>query len=285
MSFEEQFYFLWPWLTIALLTIRMRLRTVVIVLLSLITLIAVHRFISYEDAHRWWSLFYRTDTRADSILWGALFAHIWIRGREPKRGLVVAGWVAALFLLGCLPFATQEGPFVYWGGFIAIDFACAVLILAILDGRWVGRRLFELKPFVALGVVSYAFYLWHLPVFFAVRYFDPHWNDVVRVVVAIVVTLSLTVASWFLLERPLTRWGKRLEAKRYATPVVDAAVSPTNGSSPPSGLAVSETAGLRTGEPSRIGRWTVALNLHQRGPVKDRKRNARQSVSPCGAAM
>jgi peptidoglycan/LPS O-acetylase OafA/YrhL len=224
LSFEEQFYFIWPWLTIALLTIRMRLRTVVIILLSLITIIAVHRYILYEDTHRWWSIFYRTDTRADSILWGALFAHIWVRGKEPKRGLVVAGWIAAAFLLACLPFATQEGPFVYWGGFIAIDFACAVLILAILDGRWAGRHLFELKPFVALGIVSYAFYLWHLPVFFAIRFFDPHWNDVVRVVVAIVVTLSLTILSWFLLERPLMRWSKRLEARRYMAPAVSQAV-------------------------------------------------------------
>jgi peptidoglycan/LPS O-acetylase OafA/YrhL len=173
---------------------------------------------SHRSFHRWWSLFYRTDTRADSILWGALLAHIWIRGKEPKRGMVVAGWVAAAFLLACLPFATQEGPFVYWGGFVAIDFACAVLILAILDGRWGGRHLFELKPFVALGLVSYAFYLWHLPVFFAIRYFDPHWNDVLRVVVAIAVTLSLTILSWFLLERPLMNWSKRLEARRYVKP-------------------------------------------------------------------
>ncbi len=138
LSFEEQFYFVWPWLTIALLTIRMRLRTVATILLSLIAIIAIHRYILYEDTHRWWSIFYRTDTRADSILWGSLLAHIWVRGKEPKRGLTIAGWVAAAFLLACLPFATQEGPFVYWGGFLAIDFACAVLILAILSGRWGG---------------------------------------------------------------------------------------------------------------------------------------------------
>ena len=125
-----------------------------------------------------------------------------------RRACVVAGWIAAAFLLACLPFAKEEGPFVFLGGFDAIDVACAVLILAILDGRWVGRHLFELKPFVALGIVSYGFYLWHLPVFFAVRFFDPHWNDVVRVVVAIVVTLALTILSWFLLERPLVRWAR-----------------------------------------------------------------------------
>lgn len=218
LSFEEQFYLIWPWITIALLTIRTRLRTVTIILLSLIVIIAVHRFVLYQDSHRWWSLFYRTDTRADSILWGALLAHVWIRGREPKRGITIAGWVAAAFLLACLPFATQEGPFVYWGGFLAIDFACAVLILAILEGNWGGRHLFELKPFVALGIVSYGFYLWHLPVFFAIRFFDPHWNDVVRVIVAIAVTLTFTLLSWFLLERPLMRWSKRLEAKRYMKP-------------------------------------------------------------------
>ncbi len=215
LSFEEQFYLVWPLITIAVLTIRMRLRTVVIVLLSMIVIIAVHRYVLYENEHHWWSIFYRTDTRADSILWGALLAHVWIRGKEPKRGVRIAGWVALAFLIACLPFATQEGPFVYWGGFLAIDFACAVLILAILEGGWRARRFFEIKPLVALGLVSYAFYLWHLPVFFAIRYFDPHWSNVLRVVVAVVVTLSLTTLSWFLLEQPLMNWSHRLERDRY----------------------------------------------------------------------
>ncbi len=223
LSFEEQFYFLWPWITIVLLTIRVRLRTVVIILLSLIGIIAVHRFVLYQDTGRWWSIFYRTDTRADSILWGALLGHIWMRRREPTRGLKVAGWVAAAFLVACLPFATQYGKFVYWGGFLAIDAACAVLLLVILDGNWPGRRFLEFKPLVALGVVSYSFYLWHLPVFFAIRYFDPHWPNWVRVVVAVLVTLGLTILSWFVLERPLMRWSHRLEARRKVR--LDAAAS------------------------------------------------------------
>src|ERR1700733_10971484 len=216
LSFEEQFYLIWPWITIFVLTIRTRLRTVVIVLLSLIAVIAVHRYILYEETHRWWSLFYRTDIRADSILWGALLAHIWVRRREPKRGMQVATWLAAAFLLACLPFATQYGAFVYSGGFIGIDVSCAILILALLNGNWPGRRFFELKPFVSLGLVSYAFYLWHLPVFFAVRHFDEHWSDVVRVIVATGVTLAFTILSWFLIERPLMRWSRRLERKRYS---------------------------------------------------------------------
>jgi peptidoglycan/LPS O-acetylase OafA/YrhL len=238
LSFEEQFYFLWPWITILLLSVRMRLRTVMIILLSLITVVGIYRYVSYEESHRWWSIFLRTDTRADSILWGCLLAHVWIRRREPTRGLVVAGWIALAFLLACLPFMKEEGPWLYWGGFTAIDFACAVLILAILDGRWAARHFFEFKPLVALGIVSYSFYLWHLPVFFAIRFFDPHWNYVLRVVVALAVTLTLTLLSWFLLERPLMRWGKRLEAKRTVAPSVAVAPVPeSTAAAPLSGAA------------------------------------------------
>jgi peptidoglycan/LPS O-acetylase OafA/YrhL len=239
LSFEEQFYLVWPWVTIALLTIRMRLRTVVIILLSLIVLVGVHRAISFESGVHWWALFQRTDTRADSILWGTLLAHLWVRRREPTRGLRIAAWIATAFLLACLPLASQDSSFLYLGGFDLIDVACAVLLLAILDGQWGGKWVFNLKPFIALGIVSYGFYLWHLPVFFAIRFFDPHWNDVVRVVVAVTVTLALTLLSWFLLERPLMHWRKRLEAKRTAesasTPV---SVEPSNstgdnGTAPP----------------------------------------------------
>jgi peptidoglycan/LPS O-acetylase OafA/YrhL len=215
LSFEEQFYLIWPWVTIALLSIRVRLRTVVIILLSLIAAIGVYRGLAYTGTSSWCSLFHETGTRADSILWGALLAHIWIRGREPKRGVQIAGWIAAAFLLACMPFTDLLGPFLYRGGLDAIDISCAILILAIVEGKWIGRHLFELKPFVALGVVSYAFYLWHLPVFYAVRHFDQHWNDVVRVVVALAVTLLLTTLSWFLLERPLMNLKGRVEKKRH----------------------------------------------------------------------
>jgi peptidoglycan/LPS O-acetylase OafA/YrhL len=242
LSFEEQFYLVWPWVTITFLTIRMRLRTVVIILLALIVLVGVHRAVSFESGVHWYALFQRTDTRADSILWGSLLAHLWVRRREPTRGLAVAAWIATAFLLVCLPLTSQNSAFLYLGGFDLIDVACAILLLAILNECWGGRRLFGLKPFIALGIVSYGFYLWHLPVFFAIRFFDPHWNDVLRVAVALSATLSLTLLSWFLLERPLMRWRKRLEVKRTAEapPVVDPGRM-DDGPERPTGVEVAPT--------------------------------------------
>jgi peptidoglycan/LPS O-acetylase OafA/YrhL len=239
LSFEEQFYLVWPWITIALLTFRTRLRTVVIVLLSLITIVAVHRAVSYHGVQSWCALFHRTDTRADSILWGALVAHLWIRGKEPKRWIHIAVWPACAVLLYCFVKATLMGPFLYEGGFVVIDVCCAIVLLAVLDGRWKGRWLFELKPFVALGVVSYGFYLWHLPVFWAIRYYDTGWPYALRVVVAFIVTLAFTLASWFLLERPLTEWKGRLETRRHSAtgdePDTAPADQPTDPTPPSAG--------------------------------------------------
>ncbi len=225
LSFEEQFYFLWPWITIALLTIRMRLRTVVVILLFLITVVAVRRGLSYHGVQSWCSVFHRTDMRADAILWGALIAHLWVRRKEPTRGLTAAAWIAAVCLLAILPFGGITGPFLYRGGLVVIDIACAVLVLAVIDGTWKGRWLFELKPFVALGVVSYGFYLWHFPVFFGVRHFDAHWPYVIRIAVATALTVALTLLSWVLIERPMIQWKDRLEAKRHASPVRDEAIA------------------------------------------------------------
>ena len=196
-------------MTIFVLTIRMRLRTVVIVLVVSMAVIDIHMAVIFHGLASWYADFIRTDTRAGSILMGCLLAHIWVRGREPKRYVTLAAWIAALFLVVCLPVANTTGPFLYRGGLVAIDFSCAVIILAIVDGRWGGRHLFELKPLVLLGVISYGVYLWHLPIFFAVRYYGPHWNDIVKVTVAITATLGLSIASWFLIERPFMRMKNR----------------------------------------------------------------------------
>lgn len=218
LSFEEQFYLLWPWVTIVFLTVNRRLRHVVAVLLALIAVVAVHRALMYHGVASWYPDFVRTDTRADSILIGCLLAHLWVRRREPTTGVRLAAWVSAAFLLVCLPLANLTGPFLYRGGLVAIDVACALLILGILEGGWAGRRFFELKPLVVIGTVSYGLYLWHLPVYFAVAYYGRAWPDVVRLIVAVGATVALTTLSWRFLERPALRWKARFDRANRKVP-------------------------------------------------------------------
>jgi peptidoglycan/LPS O-acetylase OafA/YrhL len=215
LALEEQFYFIWPWVTIFLLTIYTKLRTVVIVLGILIVAIAVHRAMMYHGVNSWYADFIRTDTRADGILIGCLLAHLWMRYKEPKKGVHIYAWVAAIFLLICLPFVDTKAPFLFYGGISAIDISCAVVILALLGGRWKGSRFFSLKPFVILGTVSYALYLWHLPIYFGIRYHGGGWPTPVRVSVAVFATFFFTALSWFFIEKPCLEWKDRLEGHPY----------------------------------------------------------------------
>jgi peptidoglycan/LPS O-acetylase OafA/YrhL len=219
LSLEEQFYLVWPWVTIFVLNIRSKLRDVTIILVSLIVLIAVHRGLSYHGPNSWYGDFIRTDTRADGILIGALLAHWWMRGREPKRFVRPAAWVALIFLLICLPEVDTTKPFLFRGGLVLIDLACAIVLLALVQGKWGPRRFFSFPPFVVLGTVSYGLYLWHLLVFFTVAYYGRGWSEVTRVAVAVAGTLLMTTLSWILLERPALEWKDRLEG-RTPTPRV-----------------------------------------------------------------
>ena len=74
-------------------------------------------------------------------------------------------------------------------------------------------RLFEWTPLVKLGLIVYAFYLWHVTIFFIIARIDSGWNDVLRVVVAFGWTLGMALLSWFLLEKPLQRWVHRTEPR------------------------------------------------------------------------
>ncbi len=89
------------------------------------------------------------------------------------------------------------------------------MILALVDGKWRGTFFFNFRGFVILGTVSYAFYLWHLPIFFAVHYYGHGWAAWLRVVTAVSLTLTMTALSWLLIEKPALEWKDRLEGHGY----------------------------------------------------------------------
>ncbi len=211
LSLEEQFYFVWPIVVILVLGICRPLSVAVTVLVALIAGFTVYRWIGWHGPRSYYGLFVRTDYRADAMLWGALVAHLWVRYREPKRWVHWAAWPAVIFLGYWMAFVPETGPYLYKGGLTVIDFACAVLVLAVLQGRWTGGRVFTWRPLVLLGTVSYGVYLWHLPVYAAVARYGASWSWELRVVVSLLLTAAFTLFSWFLIERPALRRKQRIK--------------------------------------------------------------------------
>jgi peptidoglycan/LPS O-acetylase OafA/YrhL len=214
LAIEEQFYLVWPTVLVLFLGLRRKTTWVTVILVAAIVAIGVHRALMWEHGTSWLFIFLRTDTRADSLLVGALLACLWVRRRTPTKGLVPAAWIASGVLLLCVEFSRPDTGFVYLGGFTVVAIAVAVLVLATLDSSWPGNHLLSLAPLRAIGRVSYGLYLWHLPVFFAVLHYGIHWSAVVRVIVAYGASAALTTLSWILVETPALRVKRRLAGRR-----------------------------------------------------------------------
>jgi peptidoglycan/LPS O-acetylase OafA/YrhL len=218
LSVEEQFYLVWPFVAVVLLGFVKRLWIIVVILLTAIALIAVNRSIRYHDMQStplgYLLVYGRTDARADALLVGALFAHLWVRHWTPKRMLWPFAVMATVVLGLCVARTNSVDPFLYDGGFTLVALAGGVLIISVIDSNWIGARAMRWRVLGAIGLVSYGIYLWHIPVFFAVARYGPEWEPWQRVAVGLGVTTVIVVASWFLIERPALVLKDRFEKRR-----------------------------------------------------------------------
>ncbi len=87
LAIEEQFYLVWPTVLVLFLGLRRKTTRVTVILVAAIVTIGVHPALMWEHGTSWLFIFLRTDTRADSLLVGALLACLWVRRRTPTKGL------------------------------------------------------------------------------------------------------------------------------------------------------------------------------------------------------
>jgi peptidoglycan/LPS O-acetylase OafA/YrhL len=91
-----------------------------------------------------------------------------------------------------------------------------LMITAAAAGQGPAISWLRARPLVAIGVISYGVYLWHLPLLLVTRHVglmpDPF---VLRVMVVLSLALAAGFASWRLVERPMIR---RYSSAREAKP-------------------------------------------------------------------
>jgi peptidoglycan/LPS O-acetylase OafA/YrhL len=206
LAVEEQFYLVWPAVLIVFLGVRRRTATVAIVIVAGIAVIAVHRAMMWEHGVNWLFLLLRTDTRADSLLVGALLAQLWVRGWRPSARIVIpAAWVATALLAVFVTVARSTHAFLYLGGFTLVAVCTATVILAASEGQWPGTRLLEIPSLRVVGRVSYGLYLWHMPLFYVVNRYGAGWGAPARILVGVPLAAAATFASWRYVEQPFLR--------------------------------------------------------------------------------
>ncbi|MBB5203994.1 peptidoglycan/LPS O-acetylase OafA/YrhL [Inhella inkyongensis] len=201
LAVEEQFYLVWPLLTLWALGWRKPAapwrRPLMLLILGAVSLAACWYFTVKVQP---WA-FFLTPMRAWEFAIGA-----WLVGKRAEGWQATVGAVAGLGLvLGSA--ALMPSAAVYPGLWAVGPALGAALLLWSLAGEqsanWL-RRPLSAQPLVILGDLSYSLYLWHWPVLVALAVLWPNPDGVQRGL-ALLLALACAAVSLYGIENPIRR--------------------------------------------------------------------------------
>ena len=204
LAVEEHFYLLWPGL-LALLGPKRSRQSALWLALGF----GLWRMIESQLAT---PLFpevpahFRTDLRLDALLWGCLVAFLLNGSSEQEKFIRQTRWpywlAAFVFVICCVRYYSPLS-----------SVGVALLIPVILGGtlvhpRWWISRALSWRPLAWLGRISYSLYLWQE------LFLTPGWNRALQLwrhwPWNLAASLAAAIASYYLIETPLIRTGRRL---------------------------------------------------------------------------
>lgn len=221
LAVEEQFYLLWPLLLLGGIALLGRVRTALLTALLAIGSVAL-MWSLYSPGVDPSRLYYGTDTRASTLLVGALLAFVWpaarLRGDISARATRMLDALGVAALLGMLALfwrVHDYDPGLYTGGLLGVALCGAALVAIVAHpGSRLGRAL-GVAPLRWVGVRSYGIYLWHWPVMELTRpRVDVPWHGPLLVIAQIAVSVALAALSYRYVEQPVRSGaaGRRLKA-------------------------------------------------------------------------
>ncbi|HEY6474824.1 MAG TPA: acyltransferase family protein, partial [Acidimicrobiales bacterium] len=230
LAIEEQFYLVWPLVLLLLFRVtrqgrRARAgrlgregwrRTGLVLSVGLGVASSILMAVLFTPGVDPSRVYYGTDTRLFDLMAGATIAFVAAARPQPneraRRTLHVVAPLAGVALLAFWVLAgytsgSQAGEptnLMFEGGFLV----CAALAgLVVADARLLapgrlGRGL-AWRPLHFIGTISYGIYLWHWPVIVYINGARTGLSTWPLDVLRVVVTLALSTASYYLIERPI----------------------------------------------------------------------------------
>jgi peptidoglycan/LPS O-acetylase OafA/YrhL len=213
LAVEEQFYLIWPLIVLMAVSYRFRIEKVLMVLMIIAIAVVLYRDVWVAtDLSR--DLIHRSvETRMIALCVGSYFAVCGLPTKSLQFLFVLMA--ATVILVMGLQLLSQTGLWPYMKstktfGFLIVS-SSIFLMAANSESRLVW--FFELRPLVAIGVISYGLYVYHLPLFYYLGYSHMQMRGNQASLGVAVMLLSCTfliaIISWFCMEKPLRSIRKR----------------------------------------------------------------------------
>jgi peptidoglycan/LPS O-acetylase OafA/YrhL len=226
LAVEEQFYLLWP---LALLFVVGRWggrRSIIVACGATYLVVVASVVVALPDVYGIYTL---PTSWTIALLVGAGLHYAAPRLDallERHRGWTLAAVALACVVMAILCFADDVTvrASTYLLAVPAMALSAGMILVRIR--RWRAEQGWPIRMFAALGIISYAAYLWNLPLAQWMGYPETFPANVLP----IAATLAAATASWWLVERPARALRARLDAR--ARPRVSARAASSPVSSP-----------------------------------------------------
>ncbi|PFZ42018.1 acetyltransferase [Bacillus wiedmannii] len=217
LAVEEQFYVVWPFIiSLGLYYIKKQSRMILLICLGAFAS-ALAMAILYEPGVDPSRIYYGTDTRAFSLLIGAVLALVWPSNRLankiiPKARFIldVVGGIALIIILVMFWKTNQYDPFLYKGGMVLLSIATALLVANLAHPASRIAQFLRFRPLRWVGVRSYGIYLWHYPI---LTLTTPKENtgdfSIIRAILQFLLIILIAQISWKFIEKPIRQGALR----------------------------------------------------------------------------
>ena len=216
LAIEEQFYLVWPLVTVGLLRWAQHRWRVAGATLCVVgaAASAVAMAVLYQPGADPSRIYYGTDTRAFDLLAGALVAFM-VAGRpQPGKtaqkalhvGAATAAVVLAVFWVRGGTTSGLPTPAMFSGEFLLCAGLAAVVVADVRQlQQGVFAKALSMAPLRFIGRISYGLYLWHWPIFVYCNETRTGLSGASLDVVRVVLAFAVATLSFFFVEQPIRR--------------------------------------------------------------------------------
>ena len=221
LSIEGQFYILWPLVIFLLVKYLKSSGKIFAFLATLSVLSALLMAFLYQPGVDTSRIYYGTDTRLYSILFGALLAVVWPSAKLPNhliksdRYILNGVGIVAIIGMAFLAFSPVMDPqkaFTYRGGMFLFSLLTMLLIAVVAHPGASLNRVFTNQVFKWFGQRSYGIYLYQFPVmiFFENKVKNIADNPLLYQAIEVALILIISDITYRFVERPMGKmtWAK-----------------------------------------------------------------------------